>query len=176
MLAWIYLHPELSYSIAELAQRFGASQRVVGREIDQLAAAGLIRCDLRGNMRLVRAELATALARPLTEVLEITYGPLAVLAEVIPPVRGVDEAYIVGLWAARYAGVAGPPPRDVDVLVVGEADEGELGGAARVAERQLGRQVNIQRIPLGYWRSGSGDPFLLSVRSRPLCAITARAY
>ncbi|GAA0578834.1 ArsR family transcriptional regulator [Paractinoplanes ferrugineus] len=176
ILAWIYLHPELNYSVAELAQRFGASHRSVGREVDQLAEAGLVRCELRGNIRLLRAELATPLTRPLTEVLELTYGPIAVLTDVIPPVPGVDEAYLFGSWAARYAGVGGPPPRDVDVLVVGEADDGALGGAARVAERQLGRQVNIHRVPLGHWRSASRDPFLESVRARPICALVTRRY
>jgi DNA-binding transcriptional ArsR family regulator len=171
MLAWIYLHPELSYSAEELARRFGASARAVGREFEQLSEAGLVRCERRGNIRFVRAELASPLARPLTEVLELTYGPLAVLTDMIGPVPGVAEAYLVGPWAARYTGHPGPPPRDVDVLVVGEVDDGELGGAARAAERRLGRQVNVHRVPAGYWRSDRHDPFLADVRNQPICAI-----
>ncbi|MEU4237580.1 helix-turn-helix transcriptional regulator [Actinoplanes sp. NPDC026619] len=171
LLAWIYLHPEMSYSVAELAQRFNASQRALGKEADQLADAGLIRIERRGNMRLLRADQAGPLARPLTELLALTYGPIAVLTDVLASVPGVDEAYIYGLWAERYAGVAGPPPRDVDVLVVGEADDGDLGQAAGAAERRLGREVNVYRVSIGYWRSHHSDPFLAAVRSRPICAV-----
>ena len=50
-------------------------------------------------------------------------------------VPGVAEAYVYGSWAARYRGQAGDVPRDVDVLVIGDADEDDLYEAARAAER-----------------------------------------
>lgn len=59
-------------------------------------------------------------------------------------------------------------PRDVDVLVVGDADEDDLDDAARAAERTLGREVSIRRVPARIWHEPGGDPFLASVRSRPL--------
>lgn len=104
-------------------------------------------------------------------MLALTYGPAAVLADLLPSLDGVDEAYIYGSWAARQAGEAGPPPRDVDVLVVGDADEDDLADVALAAERRLGREVNIHRVSAKTWRSPGGDPFLTSVRSRPLYPI-----
>ncbi|MGI5236960.1 MarR family transcriptional regulator [Dactylosporangium sp. CA-139066] len=167
LLAWLFLHPEQSSSVTELARQFGVSQSTISREVSHLAAAGLVTEERRGNMRLVQADVGNPLARPLTELLTLTYGPAAVLADLIPSVPGVDEAYIYGSWAARYTGVAGPPPRDVDVLVVGEADDDDLAEAARKAERQLGREVNVHRVSAAAWRSPGGDPFLTAVRERP---------
>jgi len=171
LLAWLYLHPETSYSVTELARRLKSSQSTVSREADRLVEAGLVSEERRGNLRLLRADLTSPVARPLTEVLALTYGPAAVLADLIPSLDGVDEAFIYGSWAARHAGEAGPPPRDVDVLVVGDADEDDLADAALVAERRLGREVNIHRVSATAWRSPGGDPFLTSVRSRPLYPI-----
>jgi hypothetical protein len=37
-------------------------------------------------------------------------------------IPGVKQVVIFGSWAARYAGRAGPPPHDIDVLVVGKVD------------------------------------------------------
>jgi len=170
LLAWIYLHPETSYSVTDLAQRLKASQSTISREADRLVETGLISEERRGNLRLLRADLTNPLARPLTEVLALTYGPAAVLADLLPSLDGVDEAYIYGSWAARHAGEAGPPPRDVDVLVIGDADEDDLADAALTAERRLGREVNIHRVSTTAW-SSSDDPFLTSVRSRPLYPI-----
>jgi len=167
LLAWIYLHPESSYSVSELARRFKVSQSTMSREADRLTESSLVHEERRGNLRLLRADLSNPLARPLTELLALTYGPAAVLADLLMPVPGVDEAYIYGSWAARYSGEAGPPPRDVDVLVVGDADEDDLADAARAAERRLGREVNIHRVPATAWRLPEKDPFLTSVRSRP---------
>lgn len=167
LLAWLYLHPEQQYSVTELARRFRVSQSTVSREVDRLAEAELVLDERRGNLRLLRANVDSPLARPLGEVLALTYGPAAVLGELLAAVNGVDEAYVYGSWAARYAGEAGPPPRDIDVLIVGAADEDDLAEAARAAEHRLGREVNVHRVSARAWRAGT-DPFLASVRARPI--------
>ncbi|GGL47890.1 MarR family transcriptional regulator [Planomonospora parontospora] len=168
LLAWLYLHPEQEYSTTELAQRTGASQATVSREANRFAAAGLTSERRHGNLRLIRADTDTIVAKPLTDLLAVTFGPAAVLPPLLQPISGIDEAYVYGSWAARYANQAGPLPRDVDVLVVGTADEDELYDAARAAERSLGREVNISRISPASWAAGPEDPFVTSLRSRPL--------
>jgi DNA-binding transcriptional ArsR family regulator len=168
MLAWLYLHPESEFSATELAERFGVSQPTASREADRLTAAGLVAERRSGNLRLLRANLDTAVAGPLAELLAVTYGPVAVLGEMLSVVPGVDEAYVYGSWAARYRGEAGPVPRDVDVLIIGDADEDALFEVARTAERVLGREVNVRRVSGNAWHANDGDPFLESVRSRPL--------
>ncbi|MEV4343755.1 winged helix-turn-helix domain-containing protein [Actinoplanes sp. NPDC049596] len=171
LMAWIYLHPEESFSVSELALRLKVSQSTVSREADRLVEARLVVEERRGNLRLLRADLDNVLARPLTELLALTYGPAAVLTDVLAPVPGVEAAFIYGSWAARHAGEPGPPPRDVDVLVIGDADDDDLADAARSAEAQLGREVNVNRVSASRWRSAGDDPFLTSVRSRPLHAL-----
>jgi DNA-binding transcriptional ArsR family regulator len=171
LLAWIFLHPDETCSVTDLATRFGTSQSTVSREADRLVATGLINEVRRGNLRLLQANVDSPLARPLTELLTLTYGPATVLGELLASVPGVDEAYIYGSWAARSSGEPGPPPRDVDVLVIGEADEDDIFDAARTAERRLGREVNIHRVAADAWRAPGDDPFLTSIRSRPLVPI-----
>lgn len=84
-------------------------------------------------------------------------------------VPGVVEAYIYGSWAARYHGEPGPIPADVDVLVVGTATLDDLDDVAEEAQRTLRRPVNIRRVRGDTWNAPNpSDPFLQSVRSRPL--------
>ncbi|MEV4243519.1 hypothetical protein AB0J63_08935 [Streptosporangium canum] len=168
LLAWLYLHPESEYSTTDLAVRTGASQSTVSREADRFAAAGLTRERRHGNLRLIRADTDTIVAKPLTDLLAVTFGPLAVLPPLLHSISGIDEAYLYGSWAARHANHAGPPPRDVDVLIVGSADDDELYDAARTAERVLGREVNINRISPASWNVDLNDPFVMSLRSKPL--------
>jgi DNA-binding transcriptional ArsR family regulator len=171
LLAWLFLHPDDPWSVTDLARRFGTSQSTISREADRLVGSGLITEQRRGNMRLLQADARGPLARPLTDLLALTYGPKAVLGDVLASVPGIDEAYIYGSWAARYSGEAGPLPRDIDVLVIGDADDDAIFDAARIAERLLGREVNIHRVSEATWRGKTEDPFLISVRSRPLVAV-----
>jgi predicted nucleotidyltransferase len=89
-----------------------------------------------------------------------------------PDVEGIAEAYIHGSWAARYRGEPGPAPADVDVLVIGTADPDSLDDATEQAQRTLHRPVNIRRVRPETWRAASpADPFLQSVKTRPLVSI-----
>lgn len=49
---------------------------------------------------------------------------------------------IFGSWAARYEGQAGPPPNDIDVLVIGKVDRADVYDAADRANGRLGIEVN----------------------------------
>ena len=70
-------------------------------------------------------------------------GPVPALTNLLRSQRGVREAYIFGSWAARRAGMSGPPPRDIDVLVVGDTPQRDLHTLGRLAGKELGQEVNI---------------------------------
>jgi predicted nucleotidyltransferase len=138
-------------------------------ETDRLVTAGLVREARRGQARLIRAETSGPVSRPLTDLLAVTYGPLPILSDLLSGVAGVDQAYIYGSSAARYLGEPGPVPHDVDVLIVGTADEDELCDIAREAEGRLGREVNVSAMTPQYWEAPDpADTFLRHVRERPL--------
>ncbi|WP_084182326.1 nucleotidyltransferase domain-containing protein [Mycolicibacterium austroafricanum] len=171
LLALLYLHPESEYSLTEAAAQIGASVRAVHHEVGRLADAGLVQDHRRGNMRLVRAA-DTRLSRPLTELLALTYGPLPVLAQELSSVAGIDEAYVFGSWARRFTGEPGPPPADVDALVIGTADLDDLDDAARHAEKTLLRPVNVTRVLPHQWADpAQDDGFLADVRGKARVSI-----
>lgn len=172
LLALLYLHPEDEYSLTEAASATGASLNAVHYEADKLSAGGLIRTRKRGNLRLIRAVIDSPLTRPLTDLLAVTYGPLPVLTDLLAEVAGIAEAYIYGSWAARYQGEPGPTPADVDVLVIGSTDPDDLDEIADKARDTLRRPVNIRRIRPEIWNaSDPSDPFIESVKSRPLVTV-----
>jgi hypothetical protein len=172
LLALLYLHPDAEYSLTEVAAIIGSSVAAVHHEVNQLAPAGLIMARKRGNLRLVGAATDSLLARPLTDLLAVTYGPLPVLTDLLREVDGIEEAYIYGSWAARYQGEPGPVPADVDVLVIGSPVVDDLDDAAEQGERQLHRPVNIRNIRPETWADDDpDDPFLRSIRSRPLVSL-----
>jgi DNA-binding transcriptional ArsR family regulator len=168
LLAWLFLHPENEYSTTDLARLVGVSQSTVSREATAWVKAGLVTERRHGRLRLLQAG-DTAVTRPLTDLLAATYGPLPVLTRSLRELDSVEDAYIYGSWAARYRGEPGAVPRDVDVLVIGDVDDDELYDVARDAQATLGREVNVRRVTSRQWEDErSDDPFLTTVRNRPL--------
>ncbi|MDQ8707267.1 MarR family transcriptional regulator [Streptomyces sp. LHD-70] len=171
LLALLYLNPAEEFTLGALAQELGVTPTSVMREADRLIEAGLLSGERVGRSRLIRARTDTPLYPPLAELIALTYGPLPYLSRALSGVARIEEAYIYGSWSARYRGERGDPPADVDVLVVGEPDPDVLFDVGEEATRKLHRPVNIRRISPDQWHSGSSDPFLVSVRERPLVAI-----
>ena len=81
--------------------------------------------------------------------------------------KGIERALIYGSWAARFHGQSGPPPNDIDVLVVGDPQRRALARIARELSQQLGLEMEPHvASPEDYERGASG--FLRTVRQGPL--------
>lgn len=138
---WLLLHPEEEYGVSDLAARLGVPLSTLHREVVRLDGAGLVASRTLGRNRLVRANPSHPAAPALTQLLEVTFGPRVVIAEEFA-IPGAEKVAIFGSWAARFAGQTGPPPHDIDVLVVGKVDRADLYEAADRAQSRLGMEVN----------------------------------
>lgn len=177
LLALLFLHPDQEYTLTRAAALVGVPPSTMHHEVNRLVENGLAVDRRVGQARLLRAATDTLLAGPLTDLLAVTYGPLPVLAETLAPVPDVERAFIYGSWAARHAGEPGPVPNDVDALVVGTADLDSLDDIADAAEQRLRRPVTIRRVRPQAWADLDGnDPFLRSVRERPLVELPLAAH
>ena len=168
MLATLFLNPERAFSLTDLARRSHASVRAVHAEANRLTTAQWVTQERVGNNRMLRANTNTIIARPLTDLLTVTYGPMPLLTQALADVPGIAHAYIYGSWAARHQGSRGGIPQDVDVLVVGDADLDDLNDAVQAAAATLNREINVRRVRADRWTNPADDPVLLAVQSRPL--------
>lgn len=129
-------------SLTKLSQELDLPISSVQREVQLLDAAGIVASRRVGNMRLVRANEESPLYRDLRALLIKAYGPAATIVSELSAIAGIERAYIFGSWARRYAGEPGPPPNDIDLLIVGEPDLESVYRAARNAESTLAVDVN----------------------------------
>ena len=167
LLAELVLRPGVSRSVTELAQIVQAPQSVISKEVARLVRAQVLTDQRVGRTRLVRANPEYRLLEPLAQILAATFGPEPVMARLLSGITGIVEAFLYGSWAARFTGVAGRAPGDVDVLVVGTPDRAALNEAVAAAERELGLPVQITRVSPAAWEQAD-EPFVQTVQSRPL--------
>ena len=174
LLGDLFVNAGSSRSIAELEHRTGIPQQTISREVDRLSKAGLLRIQSRGRMKLVEANADSTYFPELRALLLKAVGPAVVLGQEFEGLTGIDEAYVFGSWARRYEGEIGPPPGDVDVMVVGDTDPDSVESASLQAGRRLGLEVNPVVLSSGEWRR-SRSGFVRQVRSGPLVRILPTA-
>ncbi len=172
ILTLLLLHPDTEYTLSELAATLDLPLTTAQREATRLTGAGLIRERRVGRARLVSADPAGRYTRPMTELLTLAFGPHLVIGEEFDRLDAVAVA-IYGSWAARYEGIPGRPPNDIDVLVIGEVARRDLYEAAERAEQRLGLQVNPVLCSRARWIAAA-DPLIQQIRSTPVFWVTGQ--
>ena len=170
VLALVLGTPDAEWTVEELARRTGHPRQTVANEVRRLARASLLSARAIGRTKLLRANTANPYFEPLAQLAVMSFGPPLVIGEEFRTIRDVEQLFIFGSWAARYAGEQGPAPRDVDVLVIGTPDRDEVYEAARRSEGRLGREVNPTIRKAEQWQAAD-DGFTRRVKSSPLVEI-----
>lgn len=175
LLALLLGDPDLELGLTDLAERTGIPHPSVYREVERAETAGLVTSRRVGRTRLVRANLASPYYDGLADVLTRAFGVPAVLSEAVRGIEGIEGAYVFGSWAARHAGERGVRPvGDIDLLMLGTPDRDALYDAVHVAERRLGREVQVTIREAGWLERGSGS-FHDTVVGRPMLRIDVGA-
>jgi DNA-binding Lrp family transcriptional regulator len=171
MLAALYLHSDREYRATELAIEAGVSLPTILRDIDRLVESGYVQERTSGRNRYLRVNTGHPIFEAMVAVVRYAYGPLAVLPGILEAISGVEEAYVFGSWAARYRGITGTDPKDIDVVAIGDAQRMRIYEAASEATSTLGREVNIRSVGRAEWEQPT-DLFLKTVKNGPLVKIT----
>jgi DNA-binding transcriptional ArsR family regulator len=171
LLGELFTMPGLEVTVGTLAERVGVPRATVSREVARLAEAGLVSTRREGNRTVVRADDRSPVATDLRSLLSKLYGPVAAIRAELARVGGVEQAFIFGSWAARWRGEPGPPPEDVDVLVVGDVDRDEVWTRMAQLSRRLGVEVNpVIRLPEEWATDPTG--FAATVKASPQVDVT----
>ncbi|NUU19048.1 helix-turn-helix transcriptional regulator [Cellulomonas humilata] len=161
------LSRDAGITAADLARLLDAPAATVSREVRRLLEAGLLRADKVGRAAVLQSVEANPATAPLRQLLTVTLGPWSLMGRALATVRGIDEVYIHGSWAARYLGLAGRSPADVDVVVIGSAERREVDGALEGLESRVGREINVTYVSPARW-AAVDDPGVATLRAGPL--------
>jgi len=156
-------------SLTDLAERTQLAYPTAHREVGRLLDAGVLAERRIGRTRLIRANPDSPLVPPLREILLIATGPVVLLADALVAIPKIECAFLYGSFAARAQGEPGPPPHDIDVMVIGTPDPVAVDDVCEQVELRVGRPVNATILASREWSEDTG--FLQNVRARPRVAI-----
>ena len=159
MLALLLLHPEESTHVREIARAIGKAPGTLLRELNALAAAGVLVRKPLGNQVHFQANPACPIYEDLRNILKKTVGVADVLREALAPLAPkIRAAFVYGSIARG----AERPGSDLDLMVVGEARFADVVAALARAQETLRREVNPNVYPALEFRKklAARDPFL----------------
>jgi len=162
LLGELFVFADRPISLSELASRAGTSVGGAHKEVERLESAGLVKSTSVGRNRLIEANPSSPVYLELRGLLLKTLGPEPLLRASLADVNGIEDAFIYGSWANP----AEKAPADIDVLVVGDPEVGEVYDAASAVETQVGRPVNITVRSPTEWTEADGA-FERAVKSGP---------
>ena len=173
ILCAILTNPNREWTLGQLAKVSGQSLPTVQREVERAEAAALVESRRLGRQRLVKAG-PSPIAIMLANLLLMSYGPKFVIAEEFAGIKGIVHLFIFGSWAARFEGVEGFPPQDIDVLVIGNVDFSEVTNASIAASKKLQIDVNPSIQSHTWWKNKTGSGFRKEIDRRPIVEIEVR--
>jgi predicted nucleotidyltransferase len=166
LLAWLYAHPDERFYLRQLVALTGVALGAAQREVQLLAAAGLVTRHVEGRQVYYQANRASPIFPDLQRILLKTFGAADVIGRALAEVRGAIEiAFIYGSVARGTAGAGS----DIDLLVVGRVSFSRLITTLAPAQRELGREINPTVYPREELRKKlrAGHHFLSSVLRDP---------
>ncbi|MHB1536007.1 MAG: MarR family transcriptional regulator [Acidimicrobiales bacterium] len=173
LLGQLYLHDDREQTIADLEDATGIPQQTVSREVNRLLNAGLLEGRRVGRLHFVKPNEASPYYPELAGLLLKALGPLAVLSERLQSVSGIKASYLFGSWARRYQGEPGPPPGDIDLVVIGSPDVDEVYQVCSDAGKVVGQEVNPVILTPEEWQARRSG-FVKEIRRGPLVPVVEK--
>jgi len=140
VLALLFGQPGRSFYLREIAARAGTGMSQVQKELQQLAAAGLVLREQRANQMHFRANPEAPIYSELLGIVTKTFGVADVLRKMLVPFENrIRLAFIYGSIAKGTATAAS----DVDLLLVTDLPPSELSLPLARTQKQLGRKISV---------------------------------
>lgn len=166
VMAQLLLNPDSSFHLRELARLTGSHAGTLGRELDKLAAGGLVLRSEQGNQVRYQADARCPLFAELASIFRKTHGMVPVLRDALAPLTKKIRLAMVFGSMARGTQSGGS---DIDLLVVGNVGFAELVQALFPAQQSLQREVNpvLYGAPEFKRRVIANDGFVRKLSEQP---------
>lgn len=111
----------LGMTAAAIAHRHGLNQGTVATEVRRFVDAAVLTVTPVGRANQLALDWSNPATAHLVALADLSVGLLTDLAALYD-LDGVERVAVFGSWARRHRGEPGPPPADIDVLVVTSDD------------------------------------------------------
>jgi predicted nucleotidyltransferase len=138
LLTYYFTNPTARHHLRDLAARLSIDPSNLSKELRRLERDGLFGSEISGRQKYFHLNREYPLLPEVRSIVTKTIGAVALLAQCLKAVTGIEEAYVYGSFARNQQDTAS----DIDVLLIGSPKTEALAEAVRRLERRLGREIN----------------------------------
>ena len=137
LLLKLFLNPEVSSYLRELAREFNLTPNALKEELDNLSATGYLEKEQRGNSIYYKANTKHPIFPEIHSIVKKHFGIDKILDRILNDLGKVDAVYALDDYASgRDSGI-------IDLLIVGAVDMDKIQGMKRSAEMEIKRKIRL---------------------------------
>ena len=140
LLLKLFLNPQVSSYLRELATEFKLSPNALKEELDGLSSAGYLDKEKKGRSIYYKANVQHPFFPELSSLVRKHFGLDQLIAQILKHLGDVKAVYVLDDYAR------GVDSGLIDVLIVGNASSNYLNVLCQAAERKLKRKVRAMAI------------------------------
>lgn len=149
LLLKLFLNPQVSCYLRELASEFALSPTALKEELDSLSSAGYLARKQSGRSIYFRANTDHPFFPEIHSIVKKTLGIDKLLDDVLASLGQVATVYILDDYAlGKDSGI-------IDLLVVGDVDRARLEELAGITERKINRKIRALTMSAQEFASSS---------------------
>lgn len=164
---WLFGQPDRAFHLSELRRLTGLGSASLQRELNRLAATGLVQSERVGNLRRFQANLHSPVFNELVTLTRKTISLEPMLREALQPLLPrLQAAWIYGSMAKQ----TDTAQSDIDIMLIGEnLLLSDILERLLPLEPQLGRKINPTcYTPADFQRRrAEADSFVNRILSQP---------
>jgi len=156
-----FTNPNKKFYLRELERILGFSAGNIRRELIKLKKNGLFLTENKGNLTYYYLNKSFPLFQELKSIISKTSGAPRMIKESLKKIKGIEHAFIYGSFAKSEE----KEGSDIDLFIIGKADEGKLIDEANKLEKKLQREINFTLYEKSDFeqKKKEGNPFILEV-------------
>jgi predicted nucleotidyltransferase len=139
LLTLFYTHSTEAYYVREIVRMLGVGNGAVQRELSHLVNAGLVSRKVIGRHVFYQAETRCPIFKELQSLVAKTAGIADILKEALSPLG--DRLWLAFIYGSFARGDA-KATSDLDLMLVGDVEFGEVVRVLGMAQDQIGREIN----------------------------------
>lgn len=142
ILNFFFKHQEESYYLRQLGRELGKKPGVFQRDINKLVEVGYLRSEKKGNSRFFSLNRNHPVYAEMKSIFFKTSGIAGTLKRELAQIQGVARAFIYGSFARGEE----KADSDIDLMIIGSADENKILDVISRLEGEFGRPINYGLI------------------------------
>ncbi|MDD5504143.1 MAG: nucleotidyltransferase domain-containing protein [Candidatus Omnitrophica bacterium] len=139
LLDYFFLNPDAQAYINELARILEIDPKNTETKLKELEKGGLLKSEFRGKQRYYFLAKNNPILEHYRQIFLKTYGIEKKLSDMVNRIKGLQEAYLFGSYAANKMDSSS----DIDILAIGTHSVLELQRAIAILQKDTGREFNV---------------------------------